>query len=38
MVTRQLATPEDIAVVIVFLGSPVNRQITGEIIRVTGRR
>ncbi len=36
--TRQLTTPEDIAAVIVFLGSQVNRQITGEIIRVTGGR
>jgi len=36
--TRQLITPEDVAAVIVFLGSPVNRQIIGEIIRVTGGR
>jgi 3-oxoacyl-[acyl-carrier protein] reductase len=36
--TRQLPTPEDIAAIIVFLGSPVNRQITGQIIRVTGGR
>ncbi len=36
--TRQLPTPEDIAAVIVFLSSPVNRQITGQIIRVTGGR
>jgi 3-oxoacyl-[acyl-carrier protein] reductase len=36
--TRQLTTPEDVAAVIVFLGSPVNRQITGEIVRVTGGR
>jgi 3-oxoacyl-[acyl-carrier protein] reductase len=36
--TRQLPTPEDIAAVIVFLGSPVNQQITGQIIRVTGGR
>jgi hypothetical protein len=27
-----------IAALIVFLGSPVNRQITGEIIRITGGR
>src|SRR6476660_1031835 len=33
--TRQLITPEDVAAVIVFLGSPVNKQIIGEIIRVT---
>ncbi len=36
--TRQVATPEDVAALIVFLGSPVNRQITGEIIRITGGR
>jgi NAD(P)-dependent dehydrogenase (short-subunit alcohol dehydrogenase family) len=36
--TRQLITPEDVASVIVLLGSPINRQITGEIIRVTGGR
>jgi NAD(P)-dependent dehydrogenase (short-subunit alcohol dehydrogenase family) len=36
--TRSLATPQDIAAVILFLGSPVNRQITGEVIRVTGGR
>jgi NAD(P)-dependent dehydrogenase (short-subunit alcohol dehydrogenase family) len=36
--TRSLPTPEDIAAVILFLGSPVNRQITGEVIRVTGGR
>jgi 3-oxoacyl-[acyl-carrier protein] reductase len=36
--TRTLATPEDIAAVILFLASPVNRQITGEVIRVTGGR
>ena len=36
--TRQLITPEDVAAVIVFLGSPVNKQIIGEIIRVTGGR
>jgi len=34
--TRQLITPEDVAAVIVFLGSQVNRQITGEIVRITG--
>ena len=38
MATRQLTTPEDVAALIVFLGSPVNRQITGEIIRITGGR
>jgi len=38
MPTRQLITPEDVAAIIVFLGSPVNRQIIGEIIRVTGGR
>lgn len=36
--TRRLITPEDIAAVILFLGSPVNKQIIGEIIRVTGGR
>jgi 3-oxoacyl-[acyl-carrier protein] reductase len=38
MPTRQLIMPEDVAAVIVFLGSPINRQIIGEIIRVTGGR
>jgi NAD(P)-dependent dehydrogenase (short-subunit alcohol dehydrogenase family) len=38
MPTRQLITPEDIAAVILFLGSPVNRQVIGEIVRVTGGR
>ncbi len=38
MPTRQLITPEDVAALIVFLGSPVNQQITGEIIRITGGR
>lgn len=38
MPTRQLITPEDVAAVILFLGSPVNRQIIGEIVRVTGGR
>ncbi len=36
--TRRLTTPEDIAAAIVFLGSPANRQITGEVIRITGGR
>ena len=36
--TRRLTTPEDVAAVIVFLGSQANQQITGEIIRVTGGR
>jgi len=36
--TRQLIRPEDVAALIVFLGSPINRQITGEIVRVTGGR
>jgi 3-oxoacyl-[acyl-carrier protein] reductase len=36
--TRQLITPEDVAAVIIFLGSPVNKQIIGEIVRVTGGR
>jgi 3-oxoacyl-[acyl-carrier protein] reductase len=38
MPTRQLITPEDVAAVIIFLGSPVNRQVIGEIVRVTGGR
>ena len=38
MPTRQLITPEDVAAVILFLGSPINKQIIGEIIRVTGGR
>ncbi len=38
MPTRQLITPEDVASLIVFLGSPINQQITGEIIRITGGR
>jgi NAD(P)-dependent dehydrogenase (short-subunit alcohol dehydrogenase family) len=38
MATRQLMTPEDVGAIIVFLGSPVNRQITGEVIRITGGR
>jgi 3-oxoacyl-[acyl-carrier protein] reductase len=36
--TRQVPTPEDVAALIVFLGSPINQQITGQIIRVTGGR
>ena len=36
--TRQLVTPEDVATLIVFLGSSANRQITGETLRVTGGR
>lgn len=36
--TRQMITPEDVAVAIVFLGSQANRQITGETVRVTGGR
>lgn len=36
--TRKLPVPEDIAAVITFLGSPVNQQITGQVIRVTGGR
>jgi len=31
-------TPEDVAALIDFLGSPVNRQITGEVMRITGGR
>jgi 3-oxoacyl-[acyl-carrier protein] reductase len=36
--TGQLITPEDVAALIVFLGSRTNQQITGEVIRVTGGR
>ena len=36
--TRQLVTPEDVAAAIVFLGSQINRQITGEVIHLTGGR
>lgn len=36
--SRRLTTPEDVARLIVFLGSQANQQITGEIIRVTGGR
>ena len=36
--TRQFITSEDVAAAIVFLGSQVNRQITGEIIHMTGGR
>ncbi|HUR03735.1 MAG TPA: SDR family oxidoreductase, partial [Nonomuraea sp.] len=35
--TRQLTTPEDVAAVIGFW-RPRNRQVTGEVIRVTGGR
>jgi len=36
--TRRITTPDDVAAAIVFLGSQANRQITGEIIRMTGGR
>jgi NAD(P)-dependent dehydrogenase (short-subunit alcohol dehydrogenase family) len=36
--TRQITMMEDVATAIVFLGSQANRQITGEIIRITGGR
>jgi 3-oxoacyl-[acyl-carrier protein] reductase len=36
--TRRLTTPEDVAALILFLGSPANRQVTGAIIRITGGR
>lgn len=36
--TRRLTTPEDVAKLIVFLGSQANQQITGEVIRITGGR
>ena len=34
--TRRITTPEDVAAVIVFLASQANRQVNGEVIRVTG--
>ena len=34
--TQHITTPEEVANVIVFLGSQANRQVNGEIIRVTG--
>ena len=34
--TNRLATPEDIARLVVFLGSPINTHINGEEIRVAG--
>lgn len=34
--TRRLSSTEDIARTIAFLGAPFNRQITGQLIRVTG--
>lgn len=34
--TRRLVTPDDAAAVIVFLGSQANRQVTGDVIRITG--
>lgn len=36
--TRQLTTADDVANAIVFLGSQACRQITGEVIRITGGR
>jgi 3-oxoacyl-[acyl-carrier protein] reductase len=36
--TRRLTTPEDVARLVVFLGSQANQQITGEIVRITGIR
>jgi 3-oxoacyl-[acyl-carrier protein] reductase len=34
--TRRLADPADIARSVAFLGSPANRHITGQLIRVDG--
>lgn len=34
--TRRLSGPDDVARAIAFLGAPVNRQVTGQLIRVTG--
>lgn len=36
--TSRLSTPEDVARLIVYLGSNANQNITGEVIRVTGGR
>ena len=36
--TGPALSPEDVAAAIVFLGSPINRQITGEVIHLTGGR
>jgi len=38
LATRRLTTPEDVARLILFLGSPVNTSITGETVRITGGR
>ena len=35
--TNRVTTPEDVASVIVYLGSAANRHVNGEHIRVTGR-
>src|SRR5947209_15326874 len=36
--TRRLTMPEDVARLIVFLGSRANQQITGEVVRIAGGR
>ena len=36
--TRRLTAPTDVARAVAFLGSPTNRQITGQLIRVDGGR
>ncbi len=36
--THQLTTPEDIARLIVFLGSRANQQINGQTVLITGGR
>lgn len=36
--TRRLTQPADVARVVTFLGSPTNRQITGQLVRVDGGR
>jgi 3-oxoacyl-[acyl-carrier protein] reductase len=35
--TNRVTTPEDVASIIVYLGSAANRHVNGEHIRVTGR-
>ncbi len=36
--TQRLTTPEDVAALIVFLASPLNTEINGETVRITGGR
>jgi 3-oxoacyl-[acyl-carrier protein] reductase len=34
--SQRLSTPDDVANALVFLGSPANGSITGQVLRVTG--